>query len=110
LLSPTDGARVIKGPVHLDWTDSACATYYKLVVKQHSKQGPVVVRQKHLLNSDADITLTPARDDIYYWHVKACNPLGCSKWSRYQSFRFFPQSTWQFDDWLAALLNTVAMR
>jgi hypothetical protein len=101
---------VIGAAIHFDWQDSHCTTFYRLRVKRHSKHGDIVIKENHLPESQADENIVPARDDIYYWRVRACNALGCSKWSPYSKFRYVPQESWQRDDWMLPTQITIALR
>lgn len=86
LLAPPNGATRNNRRVTLDWSDSACATYYQVVVKKDAKDGKVVDRSDDLPDSQFQ-TQELARGKTFYWRVRACSDAaGCSKWTKYRHF------------------------
>jgi Divergent InlB B-repeat domain len=85
LLSPANGS-TLTGQVTLDWSDSAGATYYHVLIRQNKTSGPVVV-----LSSPTNSTFTTAglaNRHMYYWRVQACNANGCGDWTGWERFIF----------------------
>lgn len=85
LLKPNNSA-VVDGPkIKFDWTDAACATTYKLIVREGSKSGPVVVKKTDLKKSKATVKTGLTPGVTYFWRVEAINTFGKSK-SAWSSF------------------------
>jgi hypothetical protein len=89
LTSPVNGATVTVNQVPLDWTDVGCATEYHLVVKRGSTSGQTVDNVRHLTFSQ-HTTPPLTRGKSYYWHVKACDAVGCSAWTAWSKFTITP--------------------
>lgn len=77
LVTPTDGATTGSRIVPLDWSDATCATKYQLYVRQDTKKGKSIVKDKNLTTSDYT-TGKLAKAKTFYWRVKACNAQGCT--------------------------------
>ncbi len=85
LLSPAAGATVNVRNVPLDWNDAACARRYQVVVHVGSTSGAIVEINSSLTTSNYTTkSLTPGK--TYFWHVHACNPVGCSNYSAWRKF------------------------
>lgn len=84
LISPLNRAVVTKQVQLLDWNDTADTTGYRIELREGKRTGTVI--------ADTTVTVsqfkTPKlkRGSIYFWHVQACNSVGCSIWS--PSWRF----------------------
>ena len=84
--APRDGATVNTTRVMLKWQTVTCATSYRVMVRQGSINGTVVDKAMGLTKSQHEtIALKPGK--TYYWQVRACSAVGCSAWSKAQSFR-----------------------
>lgn len=83
LLKPGDDA-LKKGPkVKLDWSDTACATTYKVIVREGSPSGSLAFKQTGLTKSRTQTTpLAPGLP--YYWQVVAKNDFGKTKSEWYE--------------------------
>jgi hypothetical protein len=77
LNSPLSGTVLSTAKVQLDWNGVPCATKYKVQVRQDSKQG-LRVFKKALQTTELQ-TKALAIGHKYYWFVKACNDVGCTK-------------------------------
>lgn len=75
-ISPPAAALLKQRSVLLDWSDSNCASFYRVAVRQGAQNGPKVVGASHLNVSQFT---TPALDKglDYYWRARACNGKGC---------------------------------
>jgi predicted outer membrane repeat protein len=84
LVSPAANASVSTAKVPLDWTDTNCATTYKVLVKQDSKQGIKVAKKGGLIASQYT-TPKLTKGHIYFWKTWACNAAGCVKspWAQF---------------------------
>ncbi len=82
LLKPKANASVGKARVKLDWSDSLCATKYKVVVRAESKHGTKAVGVQ---TTASQYKTQPLASNDYYWRIKACNALGCvgSAWQHF---------------------------
>lgn len=84
LLSPSNGATTSENPPLLDWSASANAELYRIIVRADSKKGPRVHKNKNI----HDDSYRPPRLDsnrTFFWRVLACNSLKCTK-SAWSSF------------------------
>ncbi len=77
LLTPTNNASVTTLSVLLDWRNTKCATYYKVVVRQNSSSGVIVDQNKNLAASQFK-TKTLAGKTKFVWRAHACNSIGCT--------------------------------
>lgn len=80
LQTPANGATV-NAKVALDWSDTDCATYYKVKVHEGSKTGAVRFSKNSLTASQVTARkLTHGK--THYWRAGACNSFGCTytKW------------------------------
>jgi hypothetical protein len=84
LLAPADGSQSSTRTPTLDWTDSTGATSYNVQVRRDSTTGRLVVNKT--VSGSQYTTPSLAKGYWYYWHVRACNPSGCSDWTSYWSF------------------------
>jgi len=83
LIEPTNGTQV-KPQVNLDWDDAECATSYKVIVKQGSKNG----------TNAFTATVTPSQakttplvsGQTYFWRIIAVNLAGKTR-SGWQNFK-----------------------
>jgi hypothetical protein len=85
---PTDFGISGEQPMHFDWNDVACATKYKVVVKRDSPAGPQALKKAVRVSNLTTQVLSAGY--TYYWRVKACNTLGCTK-SEWRSFTINPK-------------------
>jgi hypothetical protein len=84
LVSPSKRAIVTTRQVPLDWTDAACATQYKVMVRRNSRTGKVVDRQT--VSESQAITGKLKPDKTYFWRARSCNEIGCGEWTGYRKF------------------------
>jgi len=82
LLSPPNGARLMKYRVILDWTNSAGATLYRVQVRQ---SGQLIIDTTTPISTYRTPTL-PGGGTRYAWRVRACNGAGCSGWTGFWKF------------------------
>jgi len=73
LLKPAQNATMSKTKVAFDWADAACATSYKITVKNTTARTKVT---KTVTVSKAKLTLAHGNEK---WFVQACNANGCTK-------------------------------
>lgn len=85
-ISPENRATPDKRRVLLNWSDVDCFIRYEVVVKEGSKTGFRVARDKNLTQSLYK-TEPLTRGQVYFWRVRACNEAGCSGWTKYWKFR-----------------------
>lgn len=85
LSAPKDGRMLDHRRARLNWTNSACATYYQVVVKKESPQGDLVDSDNDLPKSKYK-TKVLVRGNTYFWRVRACGDGGCSDWTDYRHF------------------------
>lgn len=86
LQAPKNHAAVHSTGVDLYWHESACATFYKLRVVRIHDPNVVIAKENHVTECEYYAELLPWRDSVFRWKVKACNALGCSKWSKQWEF------------------------
>src|SRR5262249_51286210 len=85
LLTPFRTVKVQGPDVKLDWTDTACAKTYEVLVRQDSKTGTLAFEARGLRKSKAVAkALIPGH--TYFWRVTAINELGKGK-SAWFSFK-----------------------
>jgi hypothetical protein len=77
LLTPGNGDTVTARSNLLDWSNATCATTYKLKLKQDSTSGSNVDHAKVTVSQYQTIKL--AKGHTYFWIVKACDAIGCTK-------------------------------
>lgn len=77
LLSPTNGAKTGSRIVALDWSDVACVTKYKVMVRVGSPKGAKADHNNNLTASQYT-TVKLAKNTLYVWRVNACNDHGCT--------------------------------
>lgn len=83
-LAPVDGATGIsKNPV-LDWSSSKCAEQYKIVVRQGSEHGTVILNLSGLIVSQTRLQALK-KGKPYFWRVQTCITSNCAK-SAWQHF------------------------
>ncbi len=84
LLAPAQDGKVNTLAVPLDWSDSACATKYKIVVRLGSQTGEQAVKKKMTVSEYLTDPLTAGK--TYHWRIKACNGKKCaaSVWSKFK--------------------------
>jgi hypothetical protein len=96
--------------VPLAWNSVPCTTFYKVLVKQGSKQGPRV--QKKKVDTTEFITKDLKKGEKFVWHVKACKPgkKNCSKWSPWWKFKVSSSATYMYqrDYWFLTELIELA--
>jgi N-acetylneuraminic acid mutarotase len=86
LLSPNKKANLFVRAVPLAWQAATCGQKYKVIVKYDNKYGARAFKKGNI----TDLSVTTKRLDkgrTYVWKVRACNPLGCGKWSDWWSFK-----------------------
>lgn len=84
LISPIQNANVNKPRANLKWNADACATFYKIVVREGSPKGARVEQNKNVQATQYR-TKKLASDKTYVWRAMACNAFGCAK-SAWASF------------------------
>ncbi|MDL1894884.1 hypothetical protein FBQ82_01290 [Anaerolineae bacterium CFX7] len=84
LLKPKNNGSIKKLAVPLDWNDETCTTNFVVVVKQDSKKGTKVDGKTIAVSQYTTKQL--AKGKTYFWQVKACNGIGCTK-SDWWSFK-----------------------
>lgn len=78
LLKPTKNSAVHKKKVSFDWSDSTCATSYKVTVKN------VVTGAKQTKTATASkLKLNPG-SGTFKWFVQACGTAGCTKSAKWK--------------------------
>ncbi len=78
LTAPEDGAQFTEREITLTWNADACASAYKVVVRENNAKGERVDRAKGL----TDTTYTTkklAKNKTYWWRIFSCNGWGCAK-------------------------------
>lgn len=83
LIEPTNGKQV-NPQVNLDWDDAECATSYKVLVKQGSKNGPNAFTTNVTASQAKTIPLVSGQ--TYYWRVIGVNSAGKNR-SGWQNFK-----------------------
>lgn len=75
---PKENSSHLGATLKLDWSDAACGDTYKVILRQDSTTGQVVLKEKGLTESWA---ATPNLNvgKSYYWRVFAANTFGKSK-------------------------------
>ena len=76
--SPASNAHVTVLRVPLVWETNACASSYKLVVREKTANGKKVVYTQETANAHLK-TKKLEHGKTYLWTVRACNAWGCSK-------------------------------
>lgn len=89
LTAPANNTLVKKRNVYLDWQDTVCGFTYQVQVRKGSKSGAVVDSATNLQSSEYT-TRKLAKGSTYVWRVRACNSIGCGKWSGYRTFQINP--------------------
>lgn len=85
LIKPVNKKSAPGPSVKLDWGDAACATKYKVVVRQGSETGTVVFKKGRLIVST--VLTTPLTTGVkYFWQVTAMNAFGSTE-SSWFSFK-----------------------
>src|SRR5205085_1633332 len=77
LLKPANGQQTAKQRVLLDWSDVLCTTKYKVIVREGNPKGTKVDGKRVTVSRYKTIALDAG--NAYYWRVKACSPVGCTK-------------------------------
>lgn len=85
LVSPNNNATLQVRAVPLAWNAVPCATKYKVLVRVDSKTGARIFKKKVTTLQVVTNPLTKGKS--YYWKVKACNLVGCAKWSEWSKFK-----------------------
>ena len=84
LLSPALSAQVNTQAVLLDWAGPDCVKTFSVAVRQGSKTGAIVFAKSNLKPTQVT-TASLAKNQKYFWQVKACNAAGCatSSWGKF---------------------------
>ncbi|TAH54216.1 MAG: hypothetical protein EYC68_00380 [Chloroflexota bacterium] len=84
LKSPADGEHVKVRQVPLNWSNSRCASRFRVIIRQDSETGALVKRIK--VNTSNYLTEPLAAKTKYFWRVKACAGSKCatSGWSSFK--------------------------
>lgn len=113
LLSPDERATVNTRQLQLDWSDDTCATRYQVQVRQDSKKGKKVSGKRKLAASEY-LTQPLTAGETYVWRARACNNVGCGKWSDWRQVtigkdaaRLVPGSKW-YEANLVTMFSLVA--
>lgn len=84
LVKPKNNGKTKKIKAALDWSDQSCTTKFAVVVKQDGKTGTKADGKKTMTSQYTTKPLTKGK--TYFWQVKACNSIGCTK-SDWWSFK-----------------------
>ena len=85
LRKPKDGATNATTRPHLKWKATPGALDYHLQLRQGSVTGTLVV---DTTTSRTKLTAPQLTNGTtYVWHVRACDDIGCGKYSAYRSFK-----------------------
>ncbi len=76
LLSPSNGKAHVSRTPSFDWSDSAGASTYSIVVSSNSDLSSPVINQTGLTSSTFTSGVTLASKTTYYWKVTATNAYG----------------------------------
>lgn len=76
--APADNTHFTRPKITLAWAANACASTYKIVIRENNSKGHVALRQKGL---DATTFTTPrlSKHKTYWWRALACNAWGCGR-------------------------------
>ncbi len=88
LQSPPNHKKLSRSNVRIDWGDSSCSDSYNILVRAGSQFGPKVASISGL-NISEYLLKGLARGKTFYWQVKSCNSLGCTK-SKWWDFQIKP--------------------
>lgn len=91
LVSPGKNASLLVRAVPLAWQANPCATKFKIIGKYDNKKGERAFKKANATGS----TWTTKKLDkgrTVYWKVRACNAIGCSKWSGWWHFKVSKQA------------------
>lgn len=81
-VSPGNGSKSNRARVLLDWDSAARVSWYRVIVRQDSTDGPKVVNSKV---ETTDFKTPPLEGGHwYYWHVKACSKVSCTVSERWR--------------------------
>ena len=89
LTTPSNGSKVKKRQVTLGWDNStplSCIVRYEIVLKQDSTQSSVFEKNKNVSSREYTTKRLLVPGKTYYWRVRACNAIGCGKWSGWWRF------------------------
>ncbi len=78
LINPRNNKKAQGPKVKLEWSDTACATTYKVIVKRGSSTGTLVFKKDSLTKSEVRTTALNLGMK-YYWRVLAINSFGKTK-------------------------------
>lgn len=78
LVSPTNGAKFTQRKITLDWDADACASTYKVILRENDAHGALAERAKNLTDTTF-ITSRLDRHKTYWWRIVSCNAWGCSR-------------------------------
>ena len=90
-VSPGKNANLFVRAVPLAWQAANCGVKYKVIVRYTSKTGPVAFKRANITS----LSVTTTRLDkakTYVWKVRACNAIGCGKWSEWRTFKVTKQA------------------
>ncbi|MBI4673623.1 MAG: hypothetical protein HY741_18385 [Chloroflexi bacterium] len=91
LVSPNKNASLLVRAVPLAWNANPCATKFKVIGKYGNKKGIRAFKNAKATGA----TWTTKKLDkgkTVVWHVKACNAIGCGKWSDWWNFKVSKQA------------------
>jgi len=88
LLSPVQDAQLNTRQVLLDWSNVACATYYRVQVVRNSTTNTPLANVR-VTPSQYTVTKLP-RGSTYYFRVRACDTNSCAPWTNWRSFSIKP--------------------
>ena len=90
-VSPGKNANLFVRAVPLAWQATNCGVKYKVIVRYTSKTGPVAFKRANITSLNVTTTrLDKAK--TYVWKVRACNAIGCGKWSEWRTFKVTKQA------------------
>ncbi len=79
LLTPADNKKLAKPEVKLKWQEAERVAYYQVIARMDSLKGKKVVNTQ--VTTTTLKTLSLESGHWYYWRVKACSKVECSKTS-----------------------------
>lgn len=89
--TPNKNANLFVRQVPLAWENANCGQTYKVIIRFDNKNGAKAWKKANI----AGLNVTTKRLDkghTYVWRVKACNSIGCGKWSDWRPFKISKQA------------------
>lgn len=81
---PASGAQLTTQTALLDWIGPDCVKTFTVIVRQGSKTGPLAFAKSNIKATQVTTTAL-AKNQKYFWQVKACSGASCaaSSWSKF---------------------------